>query len=49
MQTSGTMDDFRKLDMDEHGELDNGSIQGSGTTSEVQQWMNSWKLDNGTF
>ncbi len=43
------MDDFRKLDMDEHGELDNGSIQGSGTTSEVQQWMNSWKLDNGTF
>jgi hypothetical protein len=35
--------------MDEHGELDNGSIQGSGTTSEVQQWMNSRKSDNGTF
>jgi hypothetical protein len=29
--------------------LDNGSIQGCGTTHEVQQWMNSWKLDNGTF
>jgi hypothetical protein len=35
--------------MDEHGELDNGSIQGSGTISEVPQWMNSWKVDNGTF